>query len=462
MDPNPTNATPADHRAALNLTALLLVAGLLLAAGPALADDAGDDGGNGTFSTLKAEFTRDTDQTVIVLAEPTEPDEDEDQAKDDGDDEAGCKDEQKKDPWFEGEFSGELEYRYSRSRRPGDGPNTSQDLGVSLGYEFNVRRDWDFAVAFKSGADRKPNTGWIDLDDPDGQQWLFLREAWGRYRIDLGRGTDLHIQAGNFSQPDAPTQLVFDSDLHRPSLNLALAWKPANGSLDEVGLAVNAMRLRGAKQEVTEDDTLSFPAAEVVSTQLNLEWDLTKQTRMETAVALHTFHSPGSIHQAVIDEDWQIGGFPGDGETTNYLEEDGSLSSDYRVLDAWIGTEFFRGTDWPLEVEVEYLHNTAAGGTALGRDDAWYAGATLGDDEKPGDWRCGVEYAYLEPDAVFAPVNRGGYATNHSSTRLDVRYVPWEDVTWRLTHQWAYSIFDDAPLGANDEQETRLYVTYEW
>jgi hypothetical protein len=415
----------------------------------ALAGESSEDDEEIT-SSLKQAFTRDHKGGVLVL------DSKEDAEDDDGGgagDAESCDKPEKEDRYPEGSLFGMLEYRFSETNA-GDVTETGNDLGITFGYGFDLDRHWDFTVALHSGADTRPTTGWINLDDPGGQQWLHLREYWGRYSGEVGKDTDIEIIMGSFAQPHVPSQLVFDSDLHRPGAGVELTWEPEAPGLDRARFSVTGMRLRTGKD--------GLDAADVISTQLDLRWELSKQTRLETGVAHHDFRDPAGVQQAVLDGDWRVGGLPGQGETTNYTEYGGALSSDYRILDAWIGTEFFRETEWPLEIELEYVKNTAAGELAMGRDSAWLAAASIGEDNDPGDWQFGAEYTEIEADAVLAAANRGSYASNSRSTRLDVRYVPWEDVTWRLTRQWSESLDGDAPLGEFSEDQWKFYVTYEW
>lgn len=373
------------------------------------------------------------------------------------------KDKLKLPPWqyrpnwlVEGEFSGELEFRYSKESFKDSTAAYSREYGAYLGYRMRPFDDWTIQFGFKTGRDNRPTTSWIPAENLGDSQFLYFKEYWVRHIRKLGKSGELRFQAGRFDYPFDLTQIVFDNDLYIPGGYIERRWKvDGNSSFKRVSLGLYAAQLRDRKEG---DRGSAFLGA----TRLGLRWENGDDSRVDAALSYLDFSNVDVMGRAIADSGWRVGGVTGGGETTNYWDGLGDLESGYRLVDLFAKGQWLRRSAWPVELEVEFVKNLAASGAGSGEDSAWFAGASIGPNNDPGDLQISVERLLIESDAVLANVNRGEYATNYESTQVQARYIPCENLEWKAVYRWSNSIADRGEALAFDDEELKLYFTISW
>jgi len=109
---------------------------------------------------------------------------------------------------------------------------------------------------------------------------------------------------------------------------------------------------------------------------------------------------------------------------SNRLDPDGSLVSDYELVDAVAGLSWQGAKEeWPLRVVGEYVRNL---GAVDGEDTGFGIEVGLGRMGKAGDWRFTYGYSQTDIDAVLAAFSDDSIsiATNYKMHALTLDYTP--------------------------------------
>ena len=122
------------------------------------------------------------------------------------------------------------------------------------------------------------------------------------------------------------------------------------------------------------------------------------------------------------------------GNATVDLTGDGvadEFESDFAILHPIVSTTWQRNERWPITVAAEYFWNTQAHND---RDQGFAIGASVGRQQKKGDWRFDYQYQVIEQDAVFSVVAQDDFIcqTNFEGHVASVWYTVTDDINLRL------------------------------
>lgn len=305
--------------------------------------------------------------------------------------------------WF-----GDLQLRAERTwHLPGTRyahPLERQDARARLGGTWAAMPTLDFGAAIELAAGSDANRDNRINNDNERSDSANLDQLFLRWRA----GEHTTLLAGKAPLPLELSPLTWDRDL-----------RPAGVSIDH-GFALNdfdRLQLTAgwfAGQHLYGDDS------RIGAVQLAWRWHEGAPTRAAVIVSWLDFSGLGELTRQGLSR------------TNRKLGP--TLLSDYRLLDLQLvgRTEF--GT-WPVELRLDYVHNTGA-------DDANKGGRgslVVGDRWQPHGWEFGFAYQRVQRDAVMAAFNEDDWWF-HSFTRGG---MPW--IGYGIAERWSLRLagFDE-------------------
>lgn len=286
-------------------------------------------------------------------------------------------------------ISGDLRLRAQGDYSDSDGTNrTSSQLRARLGatYALNDR----VTIGARATTDDVQLSNWNeDLK-------IGLDLAYAQLNFD-----DLKVYGGKVPNPFVRTDLVWDGDVNPQGIS-AVYKLPLSGGA--------AFRASGLFFLV--DEQASGPESTMAGVQMGFDSPGDGGFQYGLSGGYYRY-SLGSLAGADTG-DWR----------SNRLNPDGSLASDYELVDAVAGLSWQGAREkWPLRVVGEYVKNL---GAIDGEDTGFGIEVGLGRAGKPRDWRFTYGYSQTDIDAVLAAFSDDSIsiATNYKLHALTLDYTP--------------------------------------
>jgi hypothetical protein len=294
-------------------------------------------------------------------------------------------------------ITGDLRLRAQGDYSDNDGTNrTSSQLRARLGATYALNDLVTIGGRVVTGDSDDPNSSDVQLSNWNDDLQISLDLAYAQ--LNFG---DLKVFGGKIPNPFTRTDLVWDGDVNPQGVSAVYKLPLAGGG---------AFRANGLFFSV--DEQVAGPDSTMGGVQFGFDSPSYGGFKYDLSGGYYRY-SLGSLAGA-DSGDWR----------SNRLNPDGSLASDYELVDVVAGLNWQGANEkWPLRVVGDYVKNL---GAIDGQDTGFGVDVSLGRASKAGDWRFTYGYSQTDVDAVLAAFSHDniGIATNYNLHALTLDYTP--------------------------------------